>query len=1787
MKYIFNDAQVQVVFADSTLLRHLISALECGPEESVPVAHVVLIDVERKGQVSKTSDLEALVKCQEYEDCFSSQDNANIMFPTRTMVDLALDDDFHMYYTSGTTGHPKGVLLSHRIVLYHAIGTIQEMQLNKGDIWAHLAPMFHLVDVFAIYAITLVGGRHVTVPTFGASEALLLLERECITVANLASTMIAIMVENPLIDQLDFSSLRLLSCGGSPQSPAVIARAISVFGCEFFISYGMTECCGKISMSLLEQEDLYTKSNEELLELVCTSGRPFCLIDVRVVGDDDADVSKDDCTSGEVWVRGPTVFRGYWNSLEANAEAFTVDGWFRTGDLAVARKDGYIRVIDRKKDMLLVGGENVYTTEVEEVLHAHPDVLQAAVFGVPNPIMGELVSAAVVLRSGSQLIQDKNLINWCRENLAEYKVPASVYILDAMPTTSTGKPLKTELRKLFANPPRSNDPPSTGYNVVQNSKEIAHMLARWCCEEDSAENTLELHSTFGVNRVADRLVIPGMTYVLVMDAASELLQGIETLVNAGIRHVAVVALNPLISKDQLETIAAHKINISQIIFIHINAVAFKPGYDRIIRTALCPIRSLMPPIASVVYGTGMSSPLIGNKKPTPMKDTVLDVLRTVAGSGIAEKASEGQPLMASGVSSTLAVQLVSALEGALGTQLPGTLVFDYPTVSEMVEFLSSSKGARGISEHGDSSDGNSMPQIKNVLQVVLSAVGKSLGLQNCDQQIAAESPLMSEGLTSTMAVQLVSSLESLFHMELPPTLVFDYPTAKSIAEYIVGRGGNANDGKLARTETLVNSSLHNLPTQGQLQSSIVAIVSSDHEAPGKDSSLDALHNWDRIALVPLERWDVDADLSDNERGFNLHFGSFLDNVAVFDANLFGIAPAEALLMDPQQRLVMESFSAAVAGFVGFGERYDVQTENPIDSTRLYNNPNNMQTLPKATSIFVGVSQLDYARIAYDTGSALNTYYATGAHLSVTAGRLAYTYGLQGAAVVVDTACSSSLVTTHFAARSVRGKDCELAGSLGVNLTLVHSWTMACLRAGMLSDEGRCKTMDTSADGYVRAEAVGTVLLSAIDTLASHEGYIFGNTEQLKQIILLLGTAVNEDGRSSSLTAPNGPAQQEVIQRALQDGNLVASDVSLIEMHGTGTSLGDPIETGALVSSLLKPSSQPLTLSTAKSSIGHAEPAAGIAGTISLANSLESQYSKPFTHLRSLNPYVATALNVRNQLSIGARSSLPRQLSPLMSVSEQLCGGVSSFAFQGTNSHAVFKIDIAQTSKIAVGLTGINLSVKKMLKSSRRRYWVLPPAHALASQVSMSSKQLQKEILFSSEICSPRLAEFWEYGLDDSGFLMLPSIAVESVCAAATSSLNDMDSNHVGLTECCFNVLRSPFGPLVLTCSLQVVSGQFMVNVGSKRGMHGRNKTVATGSFSRFDLIVDPQRMRQVSLVEKMQNPKIATNLSVHVCNYNDDLAMGRVDNQGKDISNGFLLSPSCAETQSQLLAALKLTRTSVCLGIVPATLAAMCVKKASNCFQSLEMYSNNSAGDFGSLRCDSNFFAFWDGLQYKPWKELLEIGTVSSRTQLQSSRTKATSHFSLSEADMVSEVSRIVEKVIGLPILVNQPLMDAGLDSLGAVELATALSQRFGVTVHSTLVFDYPTAEAVSKHLFKELETVPAESADILDHQSTEYLHTLNVFPRYNLSVEPFSAIKIITQNASPMIGDEYAALENRSPFCGQYDRIKHVPLNRWDIDLAGTLDGDETVMPILVSLLRLLVIKCVLVGHLLQKSAL
>jgi acyl-CoA synthetase (AMP-forming)/AMP-acid ligase II len=362
--------------------------------------------------------------------------------PPLAPVAVAPDAPAHLYYTSGTTGEPKGVVLTHRNVTRHAQLAIAALGLDERDVWGHFAPMFHLADAWATFAITAVGGRHVMVGDFDPARALALLAGT-ITITNLVPTMLTDLVHHPDATRLRYPSLRRVLSGGAPIAPALVAKIMTTFGAEYVQTYGLTETSPYLTLSLLP-ERLQQLPPELQFEWRCKTGRPLPGVEVRVVRDDGTPVRADAREVGEIVCRGETVTPGYWRNPAATAAAFR-DGWFRTGDLAVLDAEGFLQIVDRAKDVIKSGGESVFSTEVEKVVYDHPAVQEAAVIGVPHARWGEAVVAVVVRKAGA-LVDAAELLAHCRAHLGGPQVPKGVVFQDALPRTGSGKIAKRLLR---------------------------------------------------------------------------------------------------------------------------------------------------------------------------------------------------------------------------------------------------------------------------------------------------------------------------------------------------------------------------------------------------------------------------------------------------------------------------------------------------------------------------------------------------------------------------------------------------------------------------------------------------------------------------------------------------------------------------------------------------------------------------------------------------------------------------------------------------------------------------------------------------------------------------------------------------------------------------------------------------------------------------------------------------------------------------------------------------------------------------------------------------------------------------------------------------------------------------------------------------------------------------------------------------------------------------------------------------------------------------------------------
>ncbi len=399
---------------------------------------------------------------------------------------------------------------------------------------------------------------------------------------------------------------------------------------------------------------------------------------------------------------------------------------------------------------------------------------------------------------------------------------------------------------------------------------------------------------------------------------------------------------------------------------------------------------------------------------------------------------------------------------------------------------------------------------------------------------------------------------------------------------------------------------------------------------------------DAIVRVPPGRWDAQALYDPDPQAAGkmvIQWGGFIEDAQGFDADFFAIAPREAERMDPQQRLLLEVAWDAL--------------ENAGQTRE--------QLAGSSTGVFVGVCTNDYQHLRLSDRQQINAYDGSGTAHSIVANRLSYLFNLKGPSVAVDTACSSSLVAVHLACQSLRLGECETALAGGVNLILTPEPMIALSKAQMLAPDGRCKTFDARANGYVRGEGCGVIVLKRLaDALVANDNVL----------AVIRGSAVNQDGRTAGLTAPNGLAQQAVICKALANAAVAADHVTYIEAHGTGTSLGDPIEVEALTAvyggldKIERDAPRPTVfLGSVKTNIGHLEAAAGIAGLIKVVLAIQNRQIPPNLNFQTLNPNITLS---------GTPFAIPIAPQAWESGGQRLCAGVSSFGFGGTNAHIILE-----------------------------------------------------------------------------------------------------------------------------------------------------------------------------------------------------------------------------------------------------------------------------------------------------------------------------------------------------------------------------------------------------------------------------------------------------------------------------------------------------------------------------------
>lgn len=529
--------------------------------------------------------------------------------------------------------------------------------------------------------------------------------------------------------------------------------------------------------------------------------------------------------------------------------------------------------------------------------------------------------------------------------------------------------------------------------------------------------------------------------------------------------------------------------------------------------------------------------------------------------------------------------------------------------------------------------GEGAPPEESIRRYLVAQVARRSGV--APAEIDVDRPLEESGLTSRDAVAIAGELEEMLGRALPATLVWEFPTISLLSAALASGADLTAAAPAAGPEVRPRSD------------EPIAVVGIGCRFPGEVSGAEdywrfLMGRGDAIREVPEGRWDAFDDGSPEVADLlasTTKLGGFLDDIAAFDARFFGITPREAAVMDPQQRLVLEVAWEALehAGIAPAGLR------------------------GSRTGVFVGVSAPEYAAFTASDLARLEAFTATGAALSIIANRLSYLLDLHGPSMIVDTACSSSLVATHLAVKALRDGEADVALAGGVNLLLSPTITMTFDQAGGTASDGRCKAFDAKADGMVRAEGCGLVVLKRLSDAVRDGDRI---------LAVVRGTAVNSDGRSNGLVAPNAEAQKALLRDGYATTGIDPREVHYVEAHGTGTLLGDPIEAKALgeVLGAGRDPGRPLLIGSVKSNLGHMEAAAGAAGLIKTVLALWNRTLPASLHYTEPNPHIPfDDLRLR---VVDAETPLPART----------LAGVSGFGFGGTNAHVI--LESAATRPVA-------------------------------------------------------------------------------------------------------------------------------------------------------------------------------------------------------------------------------------------------------------------------------------------------------------------------------------------------------------------------------------------------------------------------------------------------------------------------------------------------------------------------
>ncbi|PYG86581.1 polyketide synthase PksN [Ruminiclostridium sufflavum DSM 19573] len=1140
-----------------------------------------------------------------------------------------LDSSGLIMYTSGSTGKPKGVRhRQHQLINYYN-HMWKIYPFRDDDCVCQRTSMNYMPSMWEF-----LGGVLGGVPTVILSDSIVKDPAKLIRAIARHNISYLIMIPSVMKRMFDstedinlLSSIRVLIMVGEPITPEFFKFFTEKFPNALLVAdYGATEVNG----ILQSDNSNYTKASKSMplyspIANVKTYvlDKNLCLCPIGVPGD--------------LYIGGISLAVEYIKLPEENRNKFIPDPFeqgerlYKIGDMARYLSDGTIQPLGRRDNQVKIRGIRIELSAVEKVISEIDGVRENAVIAKELSTGSKRLLAFVVFYNNIDISVEK-VEDLLKKKLPEYMIPSSFIELRVLPRTPNGKVdcqrlAKSDIKDLINDMEQSNSMLSDEKDSKSILTSIEDIMVRLC--EIASE-------TLGVNK--GDIEIHKRFYALGFDSMTivDFLNKINNSLNAKLE------VSDLYDNSSIEDLAAFlvqgikikpAVNMQKPESISLQAEIERP--TRITAGDTGSIREQLIEIASETLGVNKSDIEIHKK------------------------------FYALGFDSMTIVDFLNKINNSLNVKLEVSDLYDNSSIEELAAFLVQGKKVRPTVNMQKPESISLQAEIERPIRITAGNTGsireqlieiasETLGVNKSDIEIHKK--FYALGFDSMTIVDFLNKINNSLNIKLEVSDLYDNSSIEELEVFLAKENlinenvENIKNSIFVDKDSLplLNFKLETLASQcenfsdslDEKNRNMVAIIGISGRFPG---AKDANEFWSNLASgvasiteIPSDRWDINTFYDpDNKKPLKSvsKWGGFVEGIDLFDPDFFNISPRESEFMDPQQRLCIEECwkSLEDAGY------------------------SNTDLNGKSVGVFIGAKQGDYINLIRERNNTSDPFAVMGCDTAILASRISYYLNLKGPCISIDTACSSSLVAIHVAARSILAGECDMAITGGVHLMSSPALYINSSKMNMLSIDGRCKTFDNNANGFVPGESVGIIILKRLDKAIEDRDNIQG---------VIIGSGINQDGKTNGITAPSAAAQVSLIKSIYEKNRINTEDISYIETHGTGTKLGDPIEFNALTEALSSKTNKKkfCAIGSVKTNIGHTVASAGVVGLIKVLLSMKNSMLPPSLNFDTPNQHINF-----NDTPLYVNTSLKE-----WNISDKKIGAVSSFGYSGTNCHVVLK-----------------------------------------------------------------------------------------------------------------------------------------------------------------------------------------------------------------------------------------------------------------------------------------------------------------------------------------------------------------------------------------------------------------------------------------------------------------------------------------------------------------------------------